>query len=154
MPTWIFSMSALFMNCSSASTRVVLKHRSRSMRPAFNALCRWYMVSSMALSSATRLISWLWTMLVEHTNSSTSGSPFRRNSDKFRSACSTVLRKRDDTFRQTSRTASSRAISSRIAGSPAKRSVCCARSRSASTCNPCDREANSDRILSCTCPWR
>lgn len=34
-----------------------LKHRSRSMRPAFNALCRWYMVSSMALSSATRLIS-------------------------------------------------------------------------------------------------
>ena len=30
------------------------------MRPAFRALCRWYIVSSMALSSATRLISLKW----------------------------------------------------------------------------------------------
>jgi len=57
IPVRIFSINARFMNCSSARTRAVLRNRSRSIRPAFSARCRWYMVSSIALSSATKLIS-------------------------------------------------------------------------------------------------
>ena len=126
------------------------------------------MVSSIALSSAIKFISlvvhvsfetkklftsrneytyWLWTIDVAHTSSSTSGSPFLRNSAMFDSACWTACLVLLATVRQTSRTASRRAISSLIAGSPAKRSDCCARNLSASRASAWERELSSEDNL-------
>jgi len=84
---------------------------------------------------------------VAHTSSSTSGSPFRRSSVILDSACWTACLVLFATVRQTSRTASRRAISSLIAGSPARRSACCARNRSASRARACERELSSDVSL-------
>ena len=90
---------------------------------------------------------------MEHTSSSTGGSPLRLSSVTPRSAVWITSPRRVATPRQTSRTASSRPISSRIAGTPLRRSACCARRRSLSSVIACDSEASSVRNFSCTCAW-
>jgi hypothetical protein len=90
---------------------------------------------------------WLCTIVVAHTSSSTLGSPFRFISSKFRWAASTAPWYRPATVRQTSRTAPSRACSSLMAGAPARRSVWCARKRSASIASACCKDASSEVIL-------
>jgi hypothetical protein len=96
----------------------------------------------------------LCTIDVEHTSSSTGGSPLRLSSVTPRSALWIASCRRDATPLQTSRTASSRAISSRIAGTPVRRSDCWARRRSLSSVIACDTEASSARSFSWTRAWR
>ena len=107
-------------------------------------------VSSKKIQSDTH---WLCTIDVEHTSSSTGGSPLRFSSETPRSACSTAPRSRVATPRHTSLTASSRPISSRIAGTPVRRSACCARRRSPSSVIACDTDASSVRSFSWTRAW-
>lgn len=152
------------------------RNRSRSILPVLSARWRWYIVSSIALSSATRFTSlkskirilllfffkkekkelnthWLPTILLAHTISSTPTSPLLLTSPSDRSASPTSPSHRSPTARHTSLTAASLALSSRSASGPERSSACAARWRARASAFDAARRERASRKEESNAPW-